>query len=194
MANRDRRTEEQGTRDVASSRQAGQLSRRTGYEPAPFSGDFFSNPFSMMRRMHEEMDRVFSDVLGGRPSGSELGGGLAAWAPAVEVSERENQLNVCAELPGLKPEDVKVEVTDDAVIIEGERKQEHEEKDRGGWRSERRYGRFYRTIPLPEGANTEQARADFRNGELHVTVPVERPQSRRRQIPIGGTSAEPQKK
>jgi HSP20 family protein len=148
----------------------------------------------MMRRMHDEMDRLFSDLFGGRAGSTGLGGGLASWAPAVEVSERENQLDVCAELPGLKPEDVKVEVTDNAIVIEGERKQEHEEKQGGRWHSERRYGHFYRTIPLPDGADTEQIRAEFKNGELHVTVPVQRPQSKRRQIPIGGASAEGQAK
>lgn len=115
---------------------------------------------------------------------------MAAWAPTIEISERENEMVVCAELPGLKPEDVKVEVTDDALVIEGERKQEHEEKQGGRWHSERRYGQFHRTIPLPEGAKSEQARADFKNGELQVTVPVERPNSKRRQIPIGGASSE----
>ncbi len=143
-----------------------------------------------MRRMHEEMDRVFSEAFGGRQGTAGVGGGLAGWSPAVEVSERDNQMVVCAELPGLKPEDVKVEVTEDAVVIEGERKQEHEEKQGGRWHSERRYGRFYRTIPLPEGASADQARADFNNGELQVIVPVQRPESKRRQIPIGGASPE----
>jgi HSP20 family protein len=114
--------------------------------------------------------------------------------PAIEVSERDNQMVVCAELPGLKPEDVKVEVTEDAIVIEGERKHEHEEKQGGRWHSERSYGRFYRAIPLPDGAKSEQVRADFKNGELQVTVPVEQAQSKRRQIPIGGSTHEAQQK
>jgi HSP20 family protein len=194
MANTDRQNEEQRSRDLTRSRQGTEVARRGAYEPARYYDEPFTSPFSMMRRMHEEMDRVFSDLFGSRPGTAGFGGGLATWAPAVEVSERENNLEVCAELPGLKPEDVKVEVTDNAIVIEGERKQEHEEKQGGRWHSERRYGHFCRTIPLPEGADAEHIRADFKNGELHVTVPVNRPQSKRRQIPIGGASTEPQTK
>jgi HSP20 family protein len=138
------------------------------------------------------MDRVFGEAFGSRTGPSGFGGGLTAWAPAVEVSEGKDEVVVCAELPGLKPEEVKVEVTDDALVIEGERKQEHEEKQGGKWHSERRYGHFYRAIPLPEGAKTEQARADFKNGELRVTVPVQRTESKRRQIPIGSSSEQTQ--
>jgi len=189
MANTDRQNEEQRSREATQSRQGSQIARRGAFEPSDYH-DAFSNPFSMMRRMHEDMDRVFSDLMGGRPGASAFGGGLSTWAPAVEVSERDNQLNVCAELPGLKPEDVKVEVTQDAIVIEGERKQEDESKEGGRWHSERRYGRFYRMIPLPEGADAEHIRADFKNGELHVTVPIERPQNKRRQIPINGGSSD----
>jgi HSP20 family protein len=194
MANTDRQNEEQRSRDMTGSRHGAQVARRGGHEAGQYYDDPFTNPFAMMRRMHDEMDRVFSDLFGGRPANAEPGGGVASWAPAVEVSEREDQLSVCAELPGLKPEDVKVEVTDDALVIEGERKQEHEERQGGRWHSERRYGRFCRTIPLPEGADSEQIRADFKNGELRVTVPLHRPKSTHRQIPIGGASAEAQTK
>ena len=136
--------------------------------------------------MHEEMDRVFSEAVGGRTGAGAFGGGLAGWSPLIEVSERENEMVVCAELPGLRPEDVKVEVTEDALVIEGERKQERQDNQEGRWHSERHYGRFHRTIPLPEGAKADDVRADFKNGELQVTVPVQRPESKRRQIPIGG--------
>ena len=89
---------------------------------------------------------------------------------------------------------MKVEITDDALVIEGERKHEREDKQEGRWHSERSYGRFHRTIPLPEGATAEQARADFKNGELQITVPIQRPQSKRRQIPITGASTQPETK
>jgi HSP20 family protein len=95
-------------------------------------------------------------------------------------------------LPGLKPEEMKVEVTDDAIVIEGERRHETEGKEGGRWHSERRYGHFYRAIPLPDGADADQIRAEFRNGELHVTVPVQQSQSKRRQIPIKGPATEGQ--
>ena len=136
----------------------------------------------MMRRMSEEMDRMFADFGFARSLGEGKG-----WAPAIEVAERESNYIVHAELPGLKPEEVKVDVTDDAIIIQGERKSMRDENKGGIHRSERRYGQFYRSIPLPEGANTDQIKANFDNGVLEVTVPMPPPpQVNRRQIPIQG--------
>ena len=68
-------------------------------------------------------------------------------------------------------DDVKVEITDEAVILDGERKWEHEENQQGVYRSERSYGSFHREIPLPEGVKTENATANFKNGVLTVTLP-----------------------
>lgn len=159
----------------------GGLSRSRGWDPFEISPvEFFNNPFVAMRRLSEEMDRSFGRFFG-QPSG---GGTHQRWYPAVEVRQQNGQLEVCAELPGLNPEDVKVEVTNDALVIHGERKYEQEKQEGGAYRSERRYGEFYREIALPEGVNTEQARAQFRNGVLEVTLPMPEQASRRRQIPI----------
>jgi HSP20 family protein len=159
------------------------VSRSRGWDPFGLSltpTDFFSaNPFSLMRRMSEEMDRTFGNFFG-----QTSGRGSGTWLPAIEVSENNGQLQVHADLPGLRPEDVKVEVTNDSLIIHGERKIEQEHKQGGAYRSERRYGEFYREIPLPEGVNPEQAKAQFRNGVLEITVPVPQQASNRRQIPI----------
>jgi HSP20 family protein len=146
------------------------------------SEDFFTaNPFTLMRRLTEDMDRMFSDALVGREF---LGRESEGWAPAVEVRERDGQLVVTAELPGLNREDVKVEVTDEGLVIQGERKREHEEERGGIRRTERSYGAFYRSIPLPDGANIEQAKAQINNGVLEVRVPIPEAKQRTRQIPI----------
>lgn len=181
------------------------ISRGRGWDPFAFSlspTDFFSsNPFSLMRRMSEEMDRAFSQFFGG--AGGER---TSTWYPAIEVSEQNGQLQVHADLPGIKPEDVKVEVTDGSLVLRGERKSEHEHRVGGAYRSERHYGQFYREIALPEGANPEQAKAQFHDGVLEVTLPVPQQASNRREIPIqsgqssssaaagAGTSTQTQKK
>jgi len=172
---------------LARNQESGGVSRR---RQDPFMGSFLSpaeffsaSPFQIMRRMSEEMDRVFGGQLSGQ---SGAGGGM--WSPAIEVSQREGNMVVCAELPGLKPEEVKVELTDDAIVIQGERRSQNEESQGGVHRSERRYGQFYRAIPIPEGVNAEQVRAKFENGVLEVTAPMPQERSNRRQIPVQGAS------
>ncbi|HYK62743.1 MAG TPA: Hsp20/alpha crystallin family protein [Bryobacteraceae bacterium] len=162
-------------------REAG-IARRFGdpFSSSSTAPEFFgADPSSWMRRIHDEMDRSFARIFG-----REGDGGPVTWAPAIEVAEREGKFQVRAELPGLKPEDMKVEITDDSVIIQGERKSEQEETKGGVYRSERRYGQFYREIPLPEGAKAEQAKAQFRDGVLEVTVPAPEQAAKRRAIPI----------
>jgi HSP20 family protein len=144
---------------------------------------FGVSPFSLMRRFTEEMDHIFQGAGGRREEGT-------LWAPTVEVTERDGKLEVVADLPGIKESDVKVEVTDEGLVIQGERKREHEEKREGYYRSERSYGQFYRVIPLPEGTNLDQAHAEFRNGELRVSIPVAEQRRNVRQIPISTSTAE----
>jgi len=149
------------------------VTRRSQYEP---SREFFGlGPFSMMRRLWEDMDRTFSRW--GEPG---------MWSPPIEVREKDGNLEVTAELPGMKKEDVKVECTDQGISIEGERRQEREENQGGFHRSERSYGRFYRMIPLPQGAQTDQAKAEFKDGLLKVRIPVPESKNKSRQIPISG--------
>jgi HSP20 family protein len=92
---------------------------------------------------------------------------------------------VRADLPGLKKEDIKIDVTDSALTIEGERREDHEEDREGYYRSERSYGSFYRVVPLPEGAITDSAKAHFNDGVLEIVVqapPREVTRGRRLQI------------
>lgn len=172
---RSENTEPQGSQEV-QRRQAGR-----GEFSSPFFRDpldlFTMSPFTLMRRFSEDMDRLFS-------SGGSGFGGRGLWSPAVEVSEREGKLLVHADLPGLNKDDVHIDVTDEVLTIQGERKREHEEKGQGFHRSERSYGSFCRSIPLPPGAKTEDARAKFDNGVLEVSIPVPAAQQRSRSISI----------
>ena len=171
----------QSGQQLERSRQG--LTRRGAY-PSIFDwspSEFFSaSPFALMRRFSDEMDRMFE----GRR------GELAPWSPAVDVSERDGKLEIRADLPGLNEKDVKVEVTDEGLIIQGERKREHEEHREGYHRSERSYGQFYRVVPLPEGGNADQGRGEFRYGELRVSVPVPEQHRMSREIPISTGSGE----
>jgi HSP20 family protein len=173
-------------RPQTQTEQERSLARRDYYPFPSFGGELFSlSPFAFLREMTDWMDRS----IAGTPSRTGGGRQTTTWAPAIEVHQKDNNLIVRADLPGIEPNDVKLEVENDMLIIQGERKQEHTEEREGWHRSERVYGSFYRAIPLPDGAKTDQAKADFRNGVLEVRVPFEQSKSSRRQIPIQGTSA-----
>ncbi len=156
------------------------VTRREDYHP---SRDLFSfDPFAMMRRLSEEMDRAFGSSFGLSRGMGESG----IWAPPIEVREHDNNIEIQAELPGLNKEDVKVECNEEGIVIEGERRREEEKKEGGYFRTERSYGHFYRMIPLPDGADADKARAEFKNGVLQVTVPISESKRQSKRIPIGG--------
>ena len=106
------------------------------------------------------------------------------WTPDVEVFERNGQYMVRADLPGMKKEDISVEVTDEELVLRGERKHEKEEKEEGYYKSERSYGSFYRTIPLPEGVKIDQAKAAVHDGVLEVQMPLAKVEPKRRHLEI----------
>jgi HSP20 family protein len=190
-----RQREDQSSNLTASERTEGRARQSQGMEryregrylPSVFSvspGEFFTmSPITLMRRFTEDIDRAF-----GLGSGLHRGQGSEQefnWVPPVEVRQSGNNLVIHADLPGLTENDVKVEATEDGLVIHGERRREQTSEE-GGWRhSERVYGRFYRLIPLPESAKIEEAKANFRNGVLEVVVPVPQLEKRNRQIPVG---------
>jgi HSP20 family protein len=149
---------------------------------------FFGDPFALMRDMTSEFDRWFGEPA--RPffrwpslrrrAISEVG-----WYPEIDVFEKDNRLVTKIDLPGMKKEDVKVEVTDGQLAISGERKHEAEEKGEQFYRCEREYGSFCRSVPLPEGAKIEDVRATFTDGVLEVSVPLPaRPEAKVRKVEI----------
>jgi HSP20 family protein len=155
------------------------VTRRGEYYP---SRDLFANPFSMFRRLSEEMDRAFNSTFG--LSREFAGERESLWSPPIEVRERDHNVEIHAELPGMTKDDVKVEVTEDGIILEGEKRRERETEEGGVHRSERSYGRFYRMIPLPDGADAEKAKAEFKNGVLKVQVPITEQKRKSKQIQI----------
>jgi HSP20 family protein len=174
---------EQGSGQQASGQQTG-LSRRENLVPA-----VWASPFSFMRRFGEDMDSLFEEFGFGRGLMPQGLAQMADWSPQVEITERDGQLIARADLPGLSKDDVQVELRDDAILIRGQRKQEHEEKREGYYRSERSYGSFYRQIPLPKGVKTENATATFRDGVLEITMPAPQGEARGRQLQIQDAQA-----
>ena len=146
-------------------------------------------PGSLVRRFVDEVDRLAEDFGVGRGFFSSLELGLPGgdWSPQVEMFERNGELVLRADLPGLSKDDVRVELADNAVTIKGERRDEREEKREGFYSSERSYGKFYRRLPLPQGVNTEDARASFRDGVLEVTMPAPKAEAKTpRKLEISG--------
>jgi HSP20 family protein len=176
-------------------RGGGGLTRRERHLPTLRSADVWTmSPFSLMRRMMSDFDRMFEEMgFGGLARGGEELAGEAfgrggPWSPQVDVFEREGNLVVRADLPGLKKEDLRVEMSEDALVIEGERRREETEEGAGFYRAERSYGSFRRAIPLPEGVSAEQADARFENGVLEISLPLpkERTHGKRIEIREGG--------
>jgi HSP20 family protein len=160
--------------------------REGRYFPSVFSvspGEFFTmSPITLMRRFTEDIDRAFG--LSASLGRNEYMNQDFAWVPSVEVRQSGNNLLIRADLPGLNENDIKLQCYEDALVIQGERRRE-ETREEGGWHhSERAYGQFYRTIPLPEGAKLDEVKANFRNGVLEVVVPVPELEKKHRQIPI----------
>lgn len=135
-------------------------------------------PFSLTRRWYDEMDRLFDDFFGASMFGMpmlmpwrESARELAKW-PQIEISQQGSTFEIRADVPGLKKDDIKVEVKADELCISGERRNDSEREEQGLYRTERSYGRFMRTVPLPPNANVESTRANFEDGVLRVCIDV----------------------
>jgi HSP20 family protein len=133
-------------------------------------------------RFQSRMNRLLEDAFRGE---SEQEFGLTDWAPLVDIYEREGNLVLTAELPGVRPEDVKVNIENHVLTISGERKLEQEASKDNFHRIERAYGRFVRSFTLSPQYDTENIRAEFRDGVLRIEISRSE-KARPRQIPIAG--------
>jgi HSP20 family protein len=153
------------------------------YEPG-----ILSSPFSLMRRLSADMERVFEDTWGARQA-PRLFRGLdlaeTRWTPDIEAFDRKGEFVVRADLPGMTKDNVTVEVLDNQLVIRGERKEEKEQKEKGYYAAERSYGAFYRALPLPEGVKSDEAKATFKDGVLEIAMPAGKiPEKHGRQLEI----------
>jgi HSP20 family protein len=162
----------------------------------------YASPFSLMRRMAEDMDRILDDYGMGAGAAHHSGNALSAgdswqhqstpsqqstslsseatWNPEVEVFHRGDKVVVRADLPGLKKEDVHVDVEDDILTISGERSHEEKNDRKDYYQSERSYGKFWRAIALPDGVDADDCDAKFKDGVLEVEFKAPEPEQRRK--------------
>ena len=130
-----------------------------------------TGPFGLLQQMTSELDRMFDDPWTFRWPAAPLVDS-AIWSPKVDVFEKDHRLITRVDLPGVKKEDVTVEVKHGQLTLSGERKSETEEKNKNMYRCEREYGSFHRAVPLPAGVKPEDVSATFVNGVLEVSLPI----------------------
>jgi HSP20 family protein len=131
-----------------------------------------------MQTIQQEMNRLFGTLFDApQAGGGGDGGSLQQWIPAMDLVEEGDHYVLRADLPGVREEDINVELEDNVLTISGERRAEHEERREGYYRVERASGRFSRSLTLPEGIDPESIEAQFENGVLTVRIP--KPEERR---------------
>jgi len=153
---------------------------------SPFRGRGFYD-------LHSEMNRMFDEMFGGLDrgrSGRQQGEQATEWVPALDVLNKDGNLIVRAELPGVKQEDVDITVHERVLTVSGERKEEREQERGGYYVKERRHGSFRRSLMLPEGVDESKIRARFEDGVLEVTIEGAAAVREPKRIQIEGQSAD----
>ena len=143
-----------------------------------------SEPFGVLRR---EIDRLFDNFTHGFMTEPfrMMEERMRPFSPCVDVKETEKDITVTAELPGMDEKDIELSITDDHLMIRGEKKEEKEEKKKGYYRLERSFGEFSRSIPLPAGVDKDKATAAFKKGILNISIPkTKEAQAAAKKIPI----------
>jgi HSP20 family protein len=122
------------------------------------------DPFRDLTALQNEVNRLFSRAGGGDVAERQ------SWTPAIDVVETDHAIVLKAELAGIKPEDINIEVQDNVLTLSGERRFEEEVKEDKFYRIERRYGSFSRSLALPPTADESKVDATYENGVLQITV------------------------
>lgn len=160
--------------------------RREGLVPRDYWGPVWESPLALMN----DMDRIFDDF---RTEWENLFLVPRAWAsesirsPLIDLADNGKEYTVKAEVPGIRKEDLKIEVTENSLELSAETKseQKEEDKDKGYVRRERRYSKFYRSLPLPDAVLTDKVEAELKDGILTVTLPkASPPEKRSKKVPV----------
>lgn len=127
--------------------------------------DFLNDLFDIRSRMNDLFDTSLSNFFGDTPARTR------GYAPEVDIVENDNEFVIHADLPGINPKEVHLDVRGNTLTISGERKEEREKKDKNYYRAERYFGSFQRSFTLPEGIDQNKISAQYKNGVLNVTIP-----------------------
>lgn len=122
-------------------------------------------PFTEIETIREQLDKVFDQRAATRDNSE------AAWMPALELADAGDNFVLKAQLPGIDPKDIDVQVTPEAISISGERRYQNTEEKSAYVRSEFRYGKFHRTLPLPAHIQNDSVQAEYKDGILTLTLP-----------------------
>jgi HSP20 family protein len=120
-------------------------------------------PFAELGELRSRFDRMFDELADGRER---------TWTPAIDVVRDNGNLVIRADVPGIKPDEVKIEVDDDILTVSGAHEEKKEEKDKDFLRRERRYGSFTRSMALPAGVDAKKIKAKTHDGVVEVTIPL----------------------
>lgn len=126
-------------------------------------------PFADLAELRHRFDQAFSDLATGQDGGD--------WMPAIDVRRDDDAIRIHADVPGVKPDEIEIDVADDMLTISGSHTEEHETKDDRFVRRERRSGSFRRTIGLPAGTDPSKIAATTRDGVLEITIPLPQEQA-----------------
>ena len=121
-------------------------------------------PFEDFAALQTRLDRLLEDVVGEGKRGE--------WTPAIDLIRDKNKLTLRVDMPGITPDDVKIEVRDDIITVSGQHEEATEEKDENYVRRERRFGSFSRSIALPSGVDPDKIEATSKDGVVEVTIPL----------------------
>uniref|UniRef100_A0A7V6CEG7 Hsp20/alpha crystallin family protein n=1 Tax=Thermodesulfobacterium geofontis TaxID=1295609 RepID=A0A7V6CEG7_9BACT len=134
-----------------------------------------------LQELKREMDRIWQEFFGKSWLTEKFEG--IEWIPAIDVSETDNEIIVKVDVPGVNPEDIEISLSDNVLVIKGEKKKEEEEKKENFYRMERYYGNFVRSIQLPCDIEEEKISATYKNGVLKVVLP-KKPEEKKKVIKV----------
>ncbi|MEW6379492.1 MAG: Hsp20/alpha crystallin family protein [bacterium] len=141
---------------------APELARRRGRE---MMARPMSSLFPSIREQMDRISRMFDELFG-----MEEMGPMAMWSPPLDISETNDKVIVTADLPGIKPDNLEISVSENMLTMRGEKEEEREEEGKYSFCRERRYGSFSRSIELPTDVNSDKVNATYRNGVLKIEM------------------------